>query len=141
MNKKRIDQLAFMLSDITGIDHVRARNIIADSETGKLILDNNMTVMYEQQTENLLEVAMEMAACGKYQTLVPMLTVPNIAEAGRHLGEYEKRAEKKVAGQPIRIKKVSGLKQKAARRNLSKRKVILSIKENNQKNIRRLGKC
>lgn len=141
MNEKRIEQLAFMLSDITGIDHVRARNIITDSETGKMILDNNMTVMYEQQTENLWEIAAEMAACGKYRTLVPMLTVSNIAEAGKHLGEYERRAEKKMVSTPIKMIKASELKQRAAGKNLIKRRAMLSIKKNNRKNIRRVGKC
>jgi ribosomal protein S13 len=137
-DNKRIAQLTFMLSDITGIGGNEARGIIVSTEVGKLILDNNSTVLYEQQTENLYEIAREISERKEYENIVSLLTIPNIVNAGKRLREHEKRTVRDEVPQSVKVGKNVQLKQKLNQQNLMKRKTVMAIKKQNKMNLRRM---
>jgi ribosomal protein S13 len=137
-DNKRIAQLTFMLSDITGIGENEARGIIVSTEVGKLILDNNSTVLYEQQTENLYEIAREISERKEYENIVSLLTIPNIVNAGKRLREHEKRTVRDEVPQSVKVGKNVQLKQKLNQQNLMKRKTVMAIKKQNKMNLRRM---
>ena len=56
---KRIGQLTYMLCCITDMDYESAEQLVVTTDIGKRILENDITIMYEQQTENLAEIASE----------------------------------------------------------------------------------
>jgi hypothetical protein len=137
-DNKRIAQLTFMLSDITGIGENEARGIIVSTEVGKLILDNNSTVLYEQQTENLYEIAREISERKEYENIVSLLTIPNIVNASKRLREHEKRTVRDEMSQSVKVDKNVQLKHKLNQQNLMKRKTVMAIKKQNKMNLRRM---
>lgn len=112
--------------------------IILSTEIGKDILAGNITVLYEQQTENLAEIADELKEKGSYRNVVGQLTLKNIVYAGKMLCEYEEENRKNIAVvyKPISQNDV----EKADRRKLLKerQKNILKIKLQNKINARRV---
>lgn len=135
---KRIRQLAFMIRAITKIELEEAERIILSTEIGKDILAGNITVLYEQQTENLAEIADELKEKGSYRNVVEQLTLKNIVYAGKMLCEYEEENRKNIAVvyKPISQNDV----EKADRRKVLKerQKNILKIKLQNKINARRV---
>lgn len=136
MNNKRIDQLAFMLSYITKIQPENAREIIVCTETGKAILTNNMTVMYEQQTENLAEIAAEIAKKEQYRHYASMLTTDNIVEAAKELRQYEREQRNKKCKVKYTATKNAELKNALKKQAIEKRKAVIGIRKQNKMNIR-----
>ncbi len=93
---KRIRQLAFMIRAITEIELEEAERIILSTEIGKDILAGNITVLYEQQTENLAEIADELKEKGSYRNVAEQLTFKNIVYAGKMLCEYEEENRESI---------------------------------------------
>lgn len=77
----RIEQLCRMMKYITGISIEESKRIILLTPTGKAIQNKEMTVMYEQQTENLYSVGRDLQAIPFYKKLSELLTVAKITEA------------------------------------------------------------
>lgn len=77
----RIEQLCRMMKYITGISIEESKRIILLTPTGKAIHNKEMTVMYEQQTENLYSVGRDLQAIPVYKKLSELLTVTKITEA------------------------------------------------------------
>lgn len=77
----RIEQLCCMMKYITGISIDESKRIILLTPTGKAIQNKEMTVMYEQQTENLYSVGRDLQAIPVYNKLSELLTVTKITEA------------------------------------------------------------
>lgn len=93
---KRIRQLAFMIRAITEIELEEAERIILSTEIGKDILAGNITVLYEQQTDNLAEIADELKEKGSYRNVAEQLTFKNIVYAGKMLCEYEEENRESI---------------------------------------------
>lgn len=93
---KRIRQLAFMIRAITKIELEEAERIILSTEIGKDILAGNITVLYEQQTENIAEIADELKEKGSYRNVAEQLTFKNIVYAGKMLCEYEEENRESI---------------------------------------------
>lgn len=82
---KRINQLVSMFSYITGKTKEESLDIILQTETGNAALRNDEMTLYEQQTENLYSIALELEHFSEYKELGKMLTEENIVKAMKHL--------------------------------------------------------
>ena len=135
MSNKRIDQLACMLADITKINIDDAKKIIINTHIGEQIQANNPTVLYEQQTENLSEIASELKASEKYRDMASMLTDSSIVRAGRKLHGYEAVNKKKIK---LIIPKNSNIKKLSQKQAAAKHKAVMKIQMQNKFNSRRI---
>ena len=141
MDNKRMGQLVFMFSYITGQPEEEARNIILQTETGKAVQTENPIVMYEQQTENISSIAMELRNYKSYGALVDLFTVNAIVQAMRALKTMEKQGEKDSALQSIIIASNPELKDRDKVQKQVARKNVLQIKKQNQMNARRIERA
>lgn len=128
-----------MFSYITGQPIEDARNIILQTETGKAVQAENPIVMYEQQSENISSIAMELRNCKSYESLVDLFTVTEIVQAMRALKNMEKQNAKYSVEQPIVIASNPELKDRVKVQNQVARKNVLQIKKQNQINARRVN--
>ena len=86
---KRIDQLAYCFSYIANVTKDEAKAIIVETVTGKSILDENPTVMYEQQTENLYSIALELSEDSRYKDLSKLFTLDSIVQSTHLLTTHQ----------------------------------------------------
>ena len=89
LKNKRMKQLVFMFSSITGKSEEASEEIILQTETGKAVLNNDRTVLYEQQTENLYSIAMELIQSPVYNDITKYLSNENIIKAMKELRVIE----------------------------------------------------
>lgn len=87
---KRIGQLTYMLCCITDMDYESAEQLVVTTDIGKRILENDITIMYEQQTENLAEIASEFIGKRIHLDIASQLTEEKIVDAALKLNNYEK---------------------------------------------------
>lgn len=130
-----------MFSYITGQTAEEAKNIILQTETGKAVQAGNPSVMYEQQTENISSIAMELCNHKSYETLVDLFTVNAIVQAMRALKNMEKQGEKDSTLQSIVIASNPELKDRDKVQKQVARKNVLQIKKQNQMNARRIERA
>lgn len=57
---KRFAQLTFIFSEVTGKNLTESEMIIKSTSTGKKILEDDETLLYEQHTENIFEIVEEL---------------------------------------------------------------------------------
>lgn len=134
MGKKRMHELALMLSYITGRSLEESQKIILSTETGKAVLNNNMSVLYEQQTENLYGIALELKKEGKYAGIVQQMSERKIAQSMEVLDELSDEYPE----YEVQIGKKPELKALQKRNLLSERKKMMQIQRRNQINARRI---
>lgn len=134
MGKKRMYELALMFSHITGRSLDESQKIILSTETGKAVLNNNMSVLYEQQTENLYGIALELKKEGKYAGIVQQMSERKIAQSMEVLDELSDEYPE----YEVQIDKKPELKELQKRYLLSERKKMLQIQQRNQINARRI---
>ena len=77
----RLEQVSLMMKYITGISKKECEKIILATPTGRAIIEQKITVMYEQQTENLYSVGRDLQEIPVYKKLSELLTVTKITEA------------------------------------------------------------
>ena len=134
LGKKRMHELTLMFSYITGRSLEDSQKMILSTETGKAVLNNNMSVLYEQQTENLYGIALELKKEGKYAEIVQQMSERKIAKSMGVLdGVSDEFRECEV-----QIGKKPELKKLQKRNLLSERKKMLQIQQRNQINARRI---
>ena len=138
MANRRLEQLVYMFSCITGKVPEESRNIILLTETGKSVQANNLTVMYEQETANLYSIGMELRKIDCYAQMAELFSVENIVTASKKW-EKEKKENKEITTfvTPNR----SDVKDKGKKRLLEERNRKLQVKRQNVKNIRSIEKC
>lgn len=141
MDNKRIEQLVFMFSYITRQPAEEARNIILQTETGKAVQVENPIVMYEQQTENISSIAMELRNYKSYEALADLFTVSAIVQSMKALNNVEKQNGKYSAAKSIVIASNPDLKDRIKVQNQAARKNVLQIKKQNQINARRVNRA
>lgn len=134
LGKKRMYELALMFSHITGRSLDESQKIILSTETGKAVLNNNMSVLYEQQTENLYGIALELKKEGKYAGIVQQMSERKIAQSMEVLDELSDEYPE----YEVQIDKKPELKELQKRYLLSERKKMLQIQQRNQINARRI---
>lgn len=136
MNNKRIRQLAYMFSDMTGESYLNSRAIIMKTETGKAIAKKNMTVMYEQQTENMYSIAMELREIPRYKKLADKITISDIVKTMKKLKQLEKN--KIYSDEPAIIVMPRTVKVGAGKKLSQEHRKMLEIKRQNKINARRI---
>ena len=136
MKNRRMQQLVNMFSDISGVSEKEAEEIILKTDTGKAVLDNNETVLYEQQTENLYSIAMELFQISEYSELAKMFSVENIVDSMKRNRSNETVKVCFDGDQSPKIKeKIANDSKKELFINQRK---MLRTKRQNQINIRRI---
>lgn len=137
LKNKRMKQLIFMFSSITGKSEEAAEEIILQTETGKAVLNNDRTVLYEQQTENLYSIAMELEQSQVYNDITKYLSNENIIKAMKQLRgiEQERNSDEEILVVP---KPDAADIKKAKSILLKKQKEMLKLQKQNQLNVRRI---
>ena len=136
MKNRRMQQLVNMFSDISGVSEKEAEEIILKTDTGKAALDNNETVLYEQQTENLYSIAMELFQISEYSELAKMFSVENIVDSMKRNRSNETVKVCFDGDQSPKIKeKIANDSKKEL---FIKQRKMLRTKRQNQINIRRI---
>ncbi|MCM1183379.1 MAG: hypothetical protein NC337_08400 [Roseburia sp.] len=125
-------QLVYMLSEITGEPQEVSRRMIMETETGQAVARKNMAVLYEQQTENLYGIVMELRSMDRYRSIADGVTSEKIAGAMKKLDEarlWEKSdsAMLKIARRPER-------KPAEKKELMERQKRALRIKRQNRVN-------
>lgn len=87
----RLHQLSWMMSFITGMIQNYCSDIIRETSVGQNVLDENEVTMYDQQTANLYDIAVELKSKGTYENIADQLTVDNIVKAMMNLHYLERR--------------------------------------------------
>ena len=131
-------QLVFMFSYITGKPTEEARNIILETDAGKAVQVENSAVMYEQQTENISRIAMELRDHKPYAALAELFTVSKIVQSMKALKSMEKQGKKSSVVESIVIAKKPELKERDRLQKQAARKNVLQIKKQNAMNSRRI---
>lgn len=125
MSNKRLQQIIYMLSSITNLAESDAKQVILSTNTGKAIQQNEPTVMYEQQTENLYSIKEEMGQNPKYVYLANEISVASIVDAYNKMQEYSQLSDrknfKKIAKNP-QLKEIEKITIKQRRKNNLKQK-------------------
>lgn len=136
MKNRRMQQLVNMFSDISGVSEKEAEKIILKTETGKAVLENNDTVLYEQQTENIYSIAMELSQIAEYSEFARLFSVEKIVES------MKKNRSNETPKVCFDGDKSPMIKKKTANDNKKelfiKQRKMLRTKRQNQINIRRI---
>ena len=136
--RRRIKQLAYMICQITGIDFELAEQLVVETDIGKRILQNDVTLMYEQQTENLAEIALEFKEKKIHLDIVSQLTIEKIAAAAWKVGAYDQDdTDKKITAYAVKAGNVAD-KEHIREKLMHRRRQILKIKQQNQMNAGRI---
>lgn len=138
LDNRRMQQIIFMFSNITGKEYDEAKQIILQTDTGKAIKRESLTVLYEQQTENLYSIAMELSEKNQFAKMAQSFSIDNIAKSLKELSAVEKQEKtEKAAGIP-NIKRQPAFKSQKRKQLLQARSNVLRIKKQNQMNDRRI---
>lgn len=133
LKNKRLKQLVIMFSTITGVSETEAEKIIIHTETGQAVLDNDETVIYEQQTENLYCIAEELKNNSQYVKLAEQLSDEKIVKVMKDLKNLLEAEEHTCI-----IKVSAGDVSSYNKRLKQKQKEVLKIKAQNERNHRRI---
>jgi len=121
-----------MFSHISNKTYDEARSIILSTNTGKAIQDNNVTLIYEQQTENLYSIVMDLQKSNFDNELTKRFTIETIVSSLEVINEDEElgRIVVPIAKDPELKKSHQELLKKHQRK-------ILMEKQQNYMNVRR----
>ena len=137
LKNKRMKQLVFMFSSITGKSEEASEEIILQTETGKAVLNNDRTVLYEQQTENLYSIAMELIQSPVYNDITKYLSNENIIKAMKELRVIEEEINNDE--ETLVLPKLDAADVKKVKSILlKKQKEKLKLQKQNQLNVRRI---
>ena len=104
---ERFREICLMFNFITGISCAEAGNIIKKTATGQGILQGNLAIIYEQQTENLYSIAEELAQIDRYKELASVISADKIVEAMNaviiNADSYTSRAKPVINNKKTRI--------------------------------------
>ena len=135
-DEKRMRQLMLMFSDITGKPQKEAKKIILETETGVAVAEKNETVLYEQQTENLYSIAMELSENPEYRELAKLFTEEKIVQS---LNCLQKKIKPEMALKENDVLGKKSVTSKNHRKYLKEcQKTVLAAKRQNQKIHRRI---
>jgi len=132
MDNIRLIQLINMFSHISNKTYDEARSIILSTNTGKAIQDNNVTLIYEQQTENLYSIVMDLQKSNFDNELTKRFTIETIVSSLEVINEDEELGRIVVP-----IAKDPELKKSHQELLKKHQKKILMEKQQNYMNVRR----
>jgi len=133
MDNIRLIQLINMFSHISNRTYDEARSIILSTNTGKAIQNNSITLMYEQQTENLYSIVMDLQKVNFDNEITKGFTIEAIVKSLEMIDEDEEL--RRIAAAPIT--KDSELKYTNQELLKKRQKQILMEKQQNYINVRR----
>lgn len=113
-----------MFKYITGLSIAASSEIILKTITGKAIEEENITVIYEQQTENLYSIIYELQKIEKYKKLAALFSVEKIVKSmyAVVINQSEKYSDRTAAQYNMQARSSFLLKKKQnlimGRRNL-----------------------
>lgn len=136
MANKRLDQLIYMFSDITGKTPDESKKIILLTDTGKAVNTHNMTVMYEQETANLHSIGIELRKISDYSQLGQLFSTENIVASMNKLRAKEVPAKESIT--TFTAPSMTDLKSKERIRILEEQTRKMQIKRQNLKNVWRM---
>lgn len=136
MANKRLDQLIYMFSDITGKTPDESKKIILLTDTGKAVNTHNMTVMYEQETANLYSIGMELRKISEYSQLGQLFSTENIIASMNKLRAKEVPVKESIT--TFTAPSMTDLKSKERIRILEEQTRKMQIKRQNLKNVWRM---
>lgn len=138
MNMDRLQQLVAMFAAVTERSFAEARNIILTTDTGKAILNNNAAALYEQQTENLESIALELKQNGQYAQEAALFTKEAIVSVMQILTEYEKQQREKRLEQNFCAHREEDLRKNLQQKTSATYKIVQKQKYQNQVDARRV---
>ena len=133
MDNIRLIQLINMFSHISNRTYDEARSIILSTNTGKAIQNNSITLMYEQQTENLYSIVMDLQKVNFDNEITKGFTIEAIVKSLEMIDEDEEL--RRIADIPI--EKDPELKKSNQKLLKKRQKQILMEKQQNYMNVRR----
>lgn len=133
----RLKQLVYMLCQITGMSEEEAEQAIISTETGNAVLNNNMAAMYEQQTENLYSIGIELRNSKQYEKVSEELTIDAITNAMKQLKNITKNNRQNYA-ESIQISKREGAAKEARKRIKEERNREMRAENQNKMNVWRI---
>lgn len=136
MANKRLDQLIYMFSDITGKTPDESKKIILLTDTGKAVNTHNMTVMYEQETANLYSIGMELRKISEYSQLGQLFSTENIIASMNKLRAKEVPVKESIT--TFTAPSMTDLKSIERIRILEEQTRKMQIKRQNLKNVWRM---
>ena len=137
MRNKRMQQIVAMFSYITGISASEAEGIILRTKTGRDIANNCEIVLYEQQTENLSGIAMELRDLDDCDRISLQLSDERIVEAMKQLKNIEKLGKDDFSFK-MRSENDVDARQDAVQKLSEKQKHMLRIQNQNRMNVGRI---
>lgn len=126
-----------MISYISEIKYEDAITVIMKTDVGKLIMDGNSAAIYEQQTENLSEIAAELREKNIYIDIAEKMTTAKIVSAVQKLSDFEMN-KKTYKTYKVPVQKANITKNKSNNDLKKNHKKLLLIKRQNQFNARRV---
>ena len=129
-----VPELHSKIGEILGVGIERKTILIGAGNLGKAVCNNNLSVLYEQQTENLYGIVLELKKEGKYTGIVQQMSERKIAQSMEVLDGLADECPK----YEVQIDKKPELKELQKRYLLSERKKMLQIQQRNQINARRI---
>ena len=139
VDSKRMRQLVHMFSEITGEPQEESLRIIMETETGKAVARNNAAVLYEQQTENLYGIVMELRDMDRYRALAADVTSEKIAHAMKKSGEAQMREKADTDPAVLQIARHPERKTEEKKALMEKQRKMLGIKRQNRNNEGRIA--
>ncbi len=138
VDNKRMRQLVHMFSEITGEPQEESLRIIMETETGKAVVRNNAAVLYEQQTENLYGIVMELRDMDGYRVLAADVTSEKIADAMKKSEEAHMLEKADMAPAALQIARHPERKMEEKKALMEKQRKMLGIKQQNRINEGRI---
>ena len=131
VDNKRMRQLIVMFSNITGKTEEESKRIILETETGQAVYSGNPIVLYEQQTENINSIAIELKN-SKYTLLGRLFTKEAIVKS---MQELKKMCEREWENHII-IESEKELKEVSKEQLQVAQKMLLRHRRQNKKNAK-----
>ena len=132
-----MQQIVAMFSYITGISASEAEEIILKTKTGRDIVNNCETVLYEQQTENLSGIAMELRDIDHCVSISLQLSDECIVEAMKQLKNIEKLGIDDFSFK-MHSEIDADARQNVTKKLSEKQKRMLRIRNQNKMNVGRI---
>lgn len=135
---ERLDELTFMLAHITGLSHQQSKQLILNTRIGKALQNKNQAIIYEQQTENIYQIAQELREQNNYPEIESLFTVDNIVNSFDALLESQADTGHIPGKLMFKISKTPELKSLQKKRYKLEQKQQLQFKQQNKFNLGRM---
>lgn len=141
MYNERLEDLIFMVEQITGLSHHESKQLILTTRTGKALQNKNQAILYEQQTENLYQIAQDLKIQNNFIDAEAIFTVDSIVSAFEALLKYRANTNDIHEHSLLKFSGTRELKIRQKKRYMAAQKQMLQLKQQNRFNIGRMTSC